>query len=399
MVLATSAFAIRYHDGHDFVNSVWTPVHALLAGYNPYDPENIEYHVRYNVPIAAGLYLPSALLLHAPLALLSRSQSADFMAALNAALIWFGVLLLIPPRTPRSCFVAGTAGSLLVVSASAQDTIFLGQLSAESFAGFALVVASLRSDPSAKWLPAIGVTMVALKPQSAIPVFVALAVLRYWQVLARAAAILAVTSIPGALLLFRAVDGPSAIIRTVARNLNHLAHLPPNELTNPGNIRIDALGVLSHLNGPPLTGLGWTGITFAIATVLLVLALRAVPRSSRTLADPYVVSVVTLYIVASLIHLSYDQLMLYLGPLMALRLMAESEVLTRRYDVVAAGGVALAVAGLVFRSGFRSRIIDSGFSFLPVQKTWVTLPTLVLLAVVGCVLILDRHRYRPEPTT
>jgi len=395
--VATAAFAIRYYDGHDFVNNVWAPIHGLVTGYNPYDPADIEYHLRYQVPVVAGLYLPTALLVHAPLALLSKSHSADVMAALDVALIWLGVLLLIPPRTSRGCLVAGTAGVLLVVSAPAQDTIFLGQLSAESFAGLALVVASLRKDASAKWLPGLGVTLVALKPQSAIPIFIALAVLQCWKVLARAAAILAVTSLPGAVLFIHAAGGPAAIIGTVTRNLSHLSQLPPNNLTNPGNIRIDALGILSHLGGPALTGLGWTAINLAVATGLLVLALRAVPgRGSRTLADPYVMTVVALFVVVSLVHLSYDQLLLYLGPLAALRVITESEVPSRRSRVIVAGGVALVAVGLVFRSGVRARLIDSGLSFLPIHEAWVALPTLIVFAIVGGVVALDRHTASPE---
>jgi hypothetical protein len=399
-VVATSAFAIRYYDGHDFVNNVWAPIHGLVAGYNPYDPADIGYQLRYQVPVEAGLYLPTALLVHAPLALLSQSHAADVVAALDVALIWLGVVLLIPPRTPRGYLVAGTAGALLVVSAPAQDTIFLGQLSAEAFAGFAILVASLRRNASAQWLPAVGITLIALKPQSAIPILVALAALRCWKLLGRAAAILAVTSLPGALLFVHAAARPSTIIRTVSSNLNHLSQLPPNDLTNPGNIRVDALGVLSHLRGPALTGLAWTAIGLAVSTVLLLLALRAVSgRGVRTLADPYVVALVTLYIVVSLVHLSYDQLLLYLGPLAALGLMTESEAPNLRSRVLAIGGVALVAVGLFFRSGFRARMIDAGFSTLPVHAGWLALPTIIVLACVGCVLALDGQSSTPEPTT
>jgi len=398
LVVATSAFAIRYHDGHDFVNNVWAPIHGLVAGYNPYDPANVEYQLRYQVPVEAGLYLPTALLVNAPLALLSQSRTADAMAALDVALIWLGVLLLIPPRTFRGCLVAATAGALLVLSAPAQDTIFLGQLSAEAFAGLALLVASLRKDASAKWLPAVGVTLIALKPQSAVPIFFSLAALQCWKLLARAGAILAATSLPGALLFVRAAGGPSTIIRTVAGNLNHLSQLPPNDLTNPGNIRIDALGIVSHLGGPALTGLGWTAIGLAVATGLLVFTLRGISsRGSLRLAHPCVVTVVTLYIVVSLVHLSYDQLLLYLGPLVALGVMTESEAPSPRSNVIAVGGVALAATGIVFRSGFRARMIVSGLSFPPVHEAWLALPTLILLAIVACVLALGRHTAASEP--
>jgi hypothetical protein len=66
--------------------------------------------------------------------------------------------------------------------------------------------------------------------------------------------------------------------------------------------------------------------------------------------------------------------------------------------VVAVGGVALAAAGLFFRSGFRSHMIDSERSLLPVHEAWLSLPTLLVLAIVGCVLALDRHPPALEPT-
>ncbi len=395
-VVATSAFAIRYYDGHDFVNNIWAPIHGLLIGYNPYDPADIQYMLRYHVPTEAGLYLPAALLLHAPLAFLSQSHNADVVAVLDVVLMWVGVLLLIPPRTPRGCLVAGSAGVFLVLSAPAQDTIFLGQLSAEAFAGLALMVASLRQDISAKWLPAVGVTLVALKPQYAIPIFIALALLRCWKVLAIAASILAVTSLPGALLFLRAAGGPSALAHTVTSNLSHLSQLPPNDLINPGNIRIDALGILSHFRAPALTGFDWMLITIAVATVFLVLALRAASdRGVRALADPYVVTAVALFIVVSLVHLSYDQLLLYLGPLVALGIAAEGGALSRRSQTVAVGGVVVAVAGIVFRSGFRSRMMDSSLSFLPIHEIWISLPTLVGVVTVAVAWALGRDALSP----
>ena len=391
LVLASSAFAIRYHDGHDFVNNVWAPVHGLLAGYNPYDPADVEYYLRYQVPVVAGLYLPTALLVHSPLALVKESRSADIMAALDALLIWLGVLLLIPPRTFRACTAAGFAGTLIVLSAPAQDTVFLGQLSAAAFAGLALLVASLRSDPSARWLPAVGVALVALKPQSAIPILVALAVLKESKVLARAGLILAATSLPGALLFLRVNPAPSAVIATITSNLNHLSNLPPNDLTNAANIRIDALGILSHLGGPALSGFAWTGVTFAVATVLLVAALRAMPLTSRALPDPNVVSVVTLYIVVSLIHLSYDQLILYTGSLTALYVITESERPSHHSHLIALGGIVLAAVGLFFRSGIRALMIEVLSPVLPIYAMWLCLPTLVVLGVVAIALMLDRH--------
>src|SRR6266478_1220590 len=102
--------------------------------------------MRYRIASATGSaqkpgpYAPAALTLFAPLALLSPSWAVDIIAVLSVAALWVGVLLLIPPRSARSYLVASVAGGLVVLSAPAQDTIYLGQLSAFAFLGFAMII-------------------------------------------------------------------------------------------------------------------------------------------------------------------------------------------------------------------------------------------------------------------
>jgi hypothetical protein len=148
---------------------------------------------------------------------------------------------------------------------------------------------------------------------------------------------------------------------------------------------------VSHLHGPALLGVGWILFAFAISTGLLVAALRAV-RARRTpaLADPCVVTIVSLYIVVSLYHLTYDQLLLYAGPLAAFGLLTDNVALTRNSRAVAAGGVALMTAGFVFRSGFGARMVNLGASALSVHQASVMVPTLIGAAIVICALAPDR---------
>jgi hypothetical protein len=113
------------------------------------------------------------------------------------------------------------------VSAPAEITIQLGQLSGWGFVGLALLVAIARENASASWLGAVGVTLLGLKPQTAIPLFVALGVLGYRQLLARAAAILAVTSMPGVMPFVHSAGSLSAILRTIRDNLDLVSRLPP----------------------------------------------------------------------------------------------------------------------------------------------------------------------------
>ena len=394
VALLTAFIAVRHYDSHDFIYSVWTPTRALQAGVNPYDPTNVEYFTRYPVPTVAGLYVPTALLLHAPLAFLSASRAADVMAGLNAALLWLGVLLLIPPRTARSCVIAALAGTAVIGSAAADHTIELGQLSGWAFAGLALFVFSLRHDSSARWLPAIGAVLVSLKPQSGIPFLLALSVLGCWPVVKRAAAILAVTSLPGAALFLQLAGDPAEVFRIVASNAQHMLRLPQGNLAVPHNLRIDALGVVSHLGGPALAGLGWAALTLLVSTVAFAIAIH-VERLKRPLAptDPYVVTLITLFVTLSMYHLTYDQLLLYVGPLTALAvLIARQAPSSARLFAVSA--VALFGAGLISRTAFRDQFVALGVSAPLVHKAWVAAPTLICLV---CVASMARGRREMHP--
>jgi hypothetical protein len=403
-VLVSSALAVRSHDGHDYLNNVWAPLRGLLARQNPYDPNDAAYFVRFRVPVVAGLYLPSALLLHAPLVVLGRARSADVMMVLDAALIWAGVLLLIRPRNSRSIVATAILGSVIVASAPAQDTIMLAQLSAWPFAGLALLVYCARQNPAAVWLPALGVTLVALKPQSAIPIFVALAILRCWPVLARAAAIVVIASLPGVAVFSHNAGGLSSMFHTATDNLHVLERLPTNDLASRSNIRIDGLGIASRFGLPALNGTGWAVAAFLVVTVLLYVVVRALGcKGLRAFADPLVATVVSLFVALSFIHLSYDQVLLYVGPLAALALVLEHEA-DASARALAIGGALLVAFGVAFRAGFRTRMADAGLSALRVRQAWVTVPTLLSVALVAIALLVrdrarpsERARARPRP--
>jgi hypothetical protein len=390
VVVATSTLAVRSHDGHDFVNNVWAPLRGLLAGHNPYDPGDSEYLARYEVPVVGALYVPSVYVLHAPLALLGRARSGDVIAAVDALLIWAGVLLLIRPRNVRCCVATACAGALILASAPAQDTIILGQMSAWSFAGLALLVSTAERDRTGGWLPAAGVALVALKPQSGIPIFLALILLRYWRVLVRAAVIVGVTSVPGLVLFARNAGGVAGMWHTGAANLRVLQALPPNDLAIRANNRVDALGALSRFGVPVGNGVVWAVVGLGVSTALLLVVVRA-RRSygAQGLRDPLVVTAVSVYVAVALIHLSYDQLLLLVGPLLAVALWLDGEA-DIPAKVVAVGGGAVLAVECAFRAGFRSRLIDAGLDPLRVREAWLTVPTVLAVTSVVAGLIAAR---------
>jgi hypothetical protein len=267
----------------------------------------------------------------------------------------------------------------------------LAQLSAWAFAGLALLVHGARRDPSGFWLPAFAVAVVALKPQSAIPMFASLAVLQCWQVLIRAGAIVVVGSIPGAVIYAYNAGGVTAMASTATENLRVLERLPTNDLTTRANIRIDALGITSRLGAPALSGTWWAFVTFAVLTLVLLLFVRAVgAKGLSAFADPLVAAAVSVFIAVSFIHLSYDQVLFYVGPLAACALVFE-HVGDRRSWTLAIGGLMLLAFEVLFRAGFRTRMIDAGLSALTVRQTWVTMPTLLSTALVAIAFIVGRR--------
>ena len=230
VIVVTTVYAVRANNnGVDFANNVWGPARGLLSGRNPYDPANSSYLRRYDLSLVGGLYTPSVLLLHLPLAALSKARASGVIAVLDALLVWAGVLLLVRPRSSESILVATLLGALLVASATVQDSVAFGQIAPWAFFGFALLVRTIAA-PFSPWWPALGVVLISLKPQSLLPVFVVLTLLAAWGVMLRALALIAATSLPGLALLLHAAGSPAAVGRTVRDNLRYFAHIPEDDL-------------------------------------------------------------------------------------------------------------------------------------------------------------------------
>lgn len=392
-VLATCAYAAHsMHDGIDFITCIWGPERALLHGIDPYDPANSAYLGQYAVPHVAPLYTPAALLLHAPLVVLSQARAADAMAAIDAALLWGGVLLVVPPRSPRACAIAGLCGSLLVSTAAAQETIALGQLSALAFFGLCLLAATA---DSSDWWPAVGVVLVSLKPQSAIPIFVLLAVLGHWRVVVRAAGLLAASSLPGLVLFVRAAGGVGEVRHTVTRNLDFFSHYVTNDLASRDNTRVDVLALVDRFHGPTLNAFSWSLLLLVAFAVLLAVACRAAAARGRRprISDPWVLAAVSIGITACLYHQIYDPLLFFCGPLAALgSWVAWREVRGLEDRWLLLGGAALLLFELVFRGGFRLRMIDHGLTLHTVETIYFSVPTIIIIVTVAVTMFIAvRH--------
>ena len=387
VIVATTVYAARANNnGVDFANNVWGPARGLLSGRNPYEPANSSYLRRYDLSLVGGLYTPSVLVLHLPLVALSKSRASDVIAVLDALLVWAGVLLLVRPRSAAGYVVATLLGALLVASAPVQDSVAFGQIAPWAFFGFALLVRTIDA-PVSPWWPALGVVLISLKPQSMVPMFVVLALLAAWGLMSRALALLVATSLPGLALLLHAAGSPAVVGHTVRDNLRYFAHVPEDDLRDAVNNRVDLSGVLAHLHGPVLAGFGWDLAVFVTATIVLalLLAVSHAPRTPAALTDPFVLTLATAFVVVTIYHQPYDQLLLFVGPLAAVGAAFRDRYLNAENTALLAVAAVLLLVELGLRTGFRTRMVDLGWSAPVVRAIYFSAPTvLAIVMVAGC---------------
>ena len=84
----------------------------------------------------------------------------------------------------------------------------------------------------------------------------------------------------------------------------------------------------------------------------------------------------------SLTILTYDQLLLYVGPLTALAVLIARQA-TSSARLFAVSALALFGAGLISRTAFRDQFVALGASAQLVHKAWVAAPTLICLVFVA----------------
>jgi hypothetical protein len=194
----------------------------------------------------------------------------------------------------------------------------------------------------------LGVVLVALKPQSGIPMLAGLMVLRQWKVLVAAVVALCLTSLPGTLLLTSVTGSLPALLRILPDNAAFMSGLPPGDLTRP-----------------------------------FFVVLRAYQHKPEA-AEPVTVTLLSLLIVTSLYHLTYDQILLYVGPISALPYVVETGLPVRSTRLLAAGGIVLFGMGLLFRPAVREQLVlRLGLSAPLVHHIWVAAPTVFTLMLVG----------------
>jgi len=367
-------------EGQDFSIGVWAPARALWHGIDPFSGRVAVPGIDHD-HVAAPLYAPFVYLLHAPLILLSNHAGRVVSEGLCLVLLWVAVLLLVRPTTTRGWLVAAAVGTVTARTMMVEAIVLLGQYTTWQLFGFALAVWATRA--KRPWLVAAGFAVAVGKPQTAVPVAIALLLLGQWRTVARTAALAGVASLPGLVLMTRAAGGVGHLARSLSDNYRIFNHLPWNELASSKNTRADVLGVVTHLGGPALDGAAWAGLTLVLATVLAALVLVPARRrlGERALLDARVWWVVTGLVVLPLYHQPYD--LLFAVVPITLTAVAWSDLDRRDRGLLGLPPAAFLVVEVAGHLHFQQRLATLlGASEHTISQAFLIVPTLVLVVCV-----------------
>ncbi len=174
-------------NGHDFMQNGWLPAKLIIAGGNPYQPNQAQVHRladAYLPMVAVGdtefnsgadynaIYPYWALLLQTPLALLDFPAALIVWTLLSGALLLVGLYLMLAAVRQRLAVTLPPliwAATLLVfglVSIFFMPTLlhlFLGQYSILMMFLLALLFATINSSPV--WVAPLALALATMKPQ------------------------------------------------------------------------------------------------------------------------------------------------------------------------------------------------------------------------------------------
>jgi hypothetical protein len=292
----------------DFETAVYYPARAFLDGLDPYDQG--PYLARYPVQAPFPPFLPAALLLHAPLALLPVGPSSAVYLCLSLALVVVSARLALgfAHRPPRSSTVI-TIAALVLLSRPGRLALRLGQLSFEPVSG---TYAALWFGQRSPWLGGAGLFVASIKPTFGVPLaLLMLARRQVRSVIIGAGLILTVNAAVATILINRA-GGTAAFTAHVAATFDS-ARQGIVETSNPimTGLRTDAASFIGRLQGRPLRAgmqaLVGLVVLGAAAGVLLALERRGVP-----LMEGVPAGFICVAILLSQYHQAYDLSLLIL---------------------------------------------------------------------------------------
>ena len=250
----------------DLHSAVWGPVRGLLAGWNPYDAAS-GYQAAVGVGAAASLHGPWVLVAVGPLALLPIGSAHVVWTAVGLVATWTAAAVVMPPRDGRSSAAACTLGLTLTFAGTADEAFRLGQLTPLVVLGLALLLRWPH-----RWAGVLGVALMTVTPQFALPFSILAAGLGWGRTALRGWVVAVAASLP--------------VLAWAAWNEGDLGRFVSTVLDN---LRW-ASGSVNSLNRIDLIGLAGLGLGAQAVGLACVVLLAVVVRRRRLPASPPVIA-------------------------------------------------------------------------------------------------------------
>jgi Glycosyltransferase family 87 len=280
----------------DFRANLYYPIRWFLDGGSPYDGGHAETYGTAHFPP----YSPATLLVHLPFALPSLAV---------ARIVWYVVLaLLTVPLAALTLRLAGrppagaavfAVATLVCLSRPGLWSLLLGQYTVPLVLGAYAAIALRDTRP---WLAALGLAYTTIKPTIGAPLAALLLVDGQIALVARAAVLAAIGTLPVLALLAARAGGVVALVHQMQTELGVFS-ARDDVAAAGGGFRIDVSAVFARL-GMPLGGTGELVVAIVVFTVgaLAIRALRQRPGH-----EPFVwATILVLTVLLCTYHNAYD---------------------------------------------------------------------------------------------
>jgi hypothetical protein len=205
--------------GLDYSIMIWGPVRGLVAGYDVYDPLAHGYLAQFDILRPATLHAPSLLLMFGWTAFFSVRVGYVVFVTLSAIALGTAIVAVLPAPIGYGGILVTIGLVVVVVEASAPSdaVIFLGQVTALVALGAVLAV----QGRSAKTV-ALGVVLMSISPQTAIPITLLLVLLGRRSGLLLGWAVTILASLPALIIAAVNAGGVGQLLRAMQRGSKEL---------------------------------------------------------------------------------------------------------------------------------------------------------------------------------
>ena len=371
----------------DFRDAIYYPTAAYLAGVDPYGPGYRQFHPRQS---EFPLFSPLTFLVHLPFGLLPYSWAAGLYYALQVLLIVVLARLLLGVCGIDTSWPAvfGVA-ALIAISRPVHVNMVLGQLGLTMMLGCLLALDSGRSKP---WLAGLGLALVTIKPNYAVPLVVLMLCRRHFRAVVTGLIVSgAATAVVTTVLVARA-GGLTEFVHQLLATYGSLAQHPGLASIDGAGGRFDALSIVLRFSSLPPPGSVKLVVFFGCLLLAGGAVLRLSQRPNEQGADGLSAAVICLCVLTCIYHNSYDAALLFI-PAMAVAAGRNPtwRHMGNRARWALAGLLALPLLNYVSTRQVTQRLsLDGGALDFVMSINSVVIFSL-FVALAGWALVLDRH--------